>query len=112
MARSLLIVQSNPVPGQEAEFDRWFTEQHLADVVQLDGFAGGVLLRKSAFQRNEQGAAHPFRNLAVYELEGDPAVGVAALDSAGASGRMQLSPTLAQVRLSVVYDQLAEVRRR
>jgi len=38
MAKYLLLVTSNPVEGRDAEYNRWYTEEHLRDVLKLDGF--------------------------------------------------------------------------
>lgn len=111
MARSLLLVHSNPAQGHEAEFDEWFVQHHLADVVALEGFRAGTFLRKADFQRNSAGLAHPFRNLAVYELDDPPDTGVQALDAASRLGALRLNPSLASHRLTVVYDVVSRIER-
>jgi hypothetical protein len=38
--RYIYFVFSNPLPGQEAEFNDWYLNTHLGDLVQLAGFTG------------------------------------------------------------------------
>jgi len=37
MAKYVFVVMTNAVAGQEAEFNRWYDEEHLADVLKLPG---------------------------------------------------------------------------
>jgi hypothetical protein len=62
----ILVVLSRPVPGREAEFNRWYTERHLADVLGLDGF---VAARRYEFvpSRLSGSVDHPY--MAIYEVE-------------------------------------------
>lgn len=107
MPSSLCIVQTNAVPGREAEFDDWYTEQHLADVLALPGFASAQRFRMSSVQRDAAAAAYPYRYLASYELSGDPRAALDALAAAVADG-MYLSPAMEGQRTTVVYDAITD----
>jgi hypothetical protein len=37
MSRHYLLALTNAVPGQDAELNRWYDEQHLADVLKVPG---------------------------------------------------------------------------
>ncbi len=39
------VVRSNPVPGRDADYNRWYTEEHLADVVSVPGFVSAQRFR-------------------------------------------------------------------
>ena len=77
MAKYRLIVLSEPVEGREAEFNDWYSNQHLADVVAVPGFSAGQ--RFKLVQRCE--GEFKQRYLAIYEIEAD--------DYAGAVQEMQ-----------------------
>lgn len=40
MARYVMIARSNAVAGKEAEFNRWYDEQHMPDMMAIPGFVG------------------------------------------------------------------------
>ena len=50
MARFTYTVLSRAVPGREEEFIKWYTEQHLVDVLKMPGVVSGKLYRLD-FQR-------------------------------------------------------------
>jgi len=50
MARYVVIVLSNSVEGNEEEYKRWYSEQHIPDILQVPGFASGKLLPATALQ--------------------------------------------------------------
>jgi hypothetical protein len=43
--RYAMLVLANPVPGLEQEFNDWYTNTHMGDLVQLDGWAGAQRFR-------------------------------------------------------------------
>jgi len=68
MARHLLVVRTNPLEGKEDEFNRWYSETHIREVVQIPGFESAQRFRRSADQIREP---DEFAYLALYELETD-----------------------------------------
>jgi hypothetical protein len=65
MAAYTLVVMSNPVAGREDEYNDWYTNQHLGDVLRIEGF--------SAARRFEVSEGHsaPHKYMALYEMETD-----------------------------------------
>jgi len=61
-------VYSNPMPGKEAEFNDWYTNVHLAEVLQIDGFLSAQRFRLAEPQVVDD---QPYRYMAMYEIEGD-----------------------------------------
>ncbi len=62
----LHIVQTSPTPGREDEFNEWYENVHVPEVLRMPGFLSG--------QRFRLAAEDPFsgpRYLAVYEIESD-----------------------------------------
>lgn len=76
---TLYVVKTNAVPGREAEFDRWYDEIHLPEVLALEGFRAAQRFRLAAMQvQSEQ--AHGW--LALYEIDDDVETVLANLRSA------------------------------
>jgi len=67
MARFLLMVYSSPKAGQEQDYHTWYQQQHLDDVVALEGFVGASRYAPVAMPGLEEGN----RFLAVYEIEAE-----------------------------------------
>jgi antibiotic biosynthesis monooxygenase (ABM) superfamily enzyme len=76
----LMIVLSNVKDGQEEEFNRWYTDEHIVDVVEkLPGFASAQRYELSPGQPD----AEEYRYLVVYRIPED------RLDEARASQAYQ-----------------------
>lgn len=58
---------SEPVPGREAEFERWYQDVHLPELIVLDGFVAAQRYRRVRVL----GAAQSWPHMAVYEIETD-----------------------------------------
>jgi hypothetical protein len=81
VGRHLMVVLSNSKPGQEDEFNRWYSQVHVLDTInKLDGF-----LSAQRFELADLDGAPPcpYRYLAIYEIEEDQ------LDTAYAQFRWQ-----------------------
>lgn len=90
MARYSYLVISNPTAGQEAEFNRWYTEQHLPDVLKVPGF-----IAAQRFELAQEKCALPGRYVAIYEIESNDAhTALAALQEAVDRGEMLISDAL------------------
>jgi hypothetical protein len=63
MAKGKLLALSNAVAGREDEFNTWYDQQHLPDLLRVPGVV--------AAQRYK-GVVGKWSYLAVYELDGDP----------------------------------------
>ncbi|MFQ5381209.1 MAG: hypothetical protein ACE5EF_06260 [Dehalococcoidia bacterium] len=68
MARHLLVVRTNPQEGKEEEFNRWYSETHIREVVGIPGFASAQRFRQAEAQIQEP---DEFGYLALYEIETD-----------------------------------------
>ncbi len=99
----LFLVFSNPVKGREEEFERWYTGQHVADVVNAAGFDTGRRFRLSG--------DGPHRYLALYQVSCDnPAANAEALHKAMESGNLKMSDSFdyetAKAMIYVVHSPL------
>jgi hypothetical protein len=65
MSKHIFAVLTNPVEGREAEFNAWYDDRHLHDILKLP-----VLISAQRFRLSpEQIAATPYRYLVLYEIE-------------------------------------------
>ncbi len=81
MGTSYLIHFTNPAEGREDEYNDWYSNRHIKDVVGLDGFAAA---QRFAFTPANVAAESPYRYLAIYEATGNIAAAEADLAAAGA----------------------------
>lgn len=103
--KSLFVVKSNPVPGRESEFNRWYTDIHLPEVIQIEGFQSA-----QRFQLNKNqvqpGQSHTY--LAIYEIDSENVA--ATLDNLNKATRLTKSYALDQVSMDIsVFDSIADV---
>jgi hypothetical protein len=70
MTNYKFIVLTDPVAGQEDEYNNWYTNRHLDDVVGLEGFAAAQRFRFIDPDRDSDEPA-PTRYLAIYDVSED-----------------------------------------
>jgi hypothetical protein len=68
--RALFLVFTKPVDGMEDEYNRWYDEVHIHDVVKVPGVVSAQ--RYEVAHPGPAGGEPTHRYLAVYELEGKP----------------------------------------
>jgi hypothetical protein len=68
MARHLLVVHSRPTEGREDDYNRWYDETHLPDVLKVEGFVSAKRFRA---QPSIDGGLPEFPYLALYEIEAE-----------------------------------------
>jgi hypothetical protein len=96
MAKQILVVVSNSTPGQDDEYNRWYTEQHLDDVLRVPGVVAAQRF-KVAFD-GAKSLLGPY--LAIYEIEtddskpADPKAIFDAMAKAGEAGLMPMTPAI------------------
>lgn len=89
MAKHLLVVFTNAAEGRDDEFNRWYDEVHLGDVLSVEGFVAAQRFELTGMA----GSSSPHRYLALYEIETDDIDAV--VERLGASGgTMVLSDAL------------------
>lgn len=97
-----LMVQSYPSsPFRIDEFNQWYDEVHVPEVVSLDGFVGATRLSPA----DPDGGAY----VVLYELEGDPHQAVENVKAAAAAGKLHMSDVLSmgpipQMRIMQVHS--------
>lgn len=77
----LYVVMTNAVEGKDAEFNEWYDNQHIDDVLRVPGFVSAQRFR---IVTDPDTGPCPQRYLSLYELETDdlPAAHKALVDAA------------------------------
>ena len=109
MPRYTMLVSTSPVDGREGEYNDWYDNRHLGDVLSLEGFVSAQRFRLAEAEP-EQKATH--RYLAIYEVEA-PSVEAAGkvLVEGFTSGRIPVSDALAPSSVEMVYFEAITDRR-
>ncbi|KTR81933.1 DUF4286 family protein [Novosphingobium fluoreni] len=91
MPKATLIVLSNPVAGREAEYNDWYTNQHLDDVLKVPGIIGATRLKL----QGDLGTDITWRYCALYDVDhADPAEILSELNARSGTDRMPLNDAL------------------
>lgn len=65
----ILLVFSNPTDGREEEFNRWYSEHHLDEILAIEGFKKAQRFELADAKMTRDTPAAPYRYLALYEIE-------------------------------------------
>ena len=65
-AKSLIFVLTNPLPGKEDEFNEWYTNTHLPEVVAVKGY---ISARRYKLSKDQMFADQRYRYMVIYEVE-------------------------------------------
>lgn len=107
MPRYKMMVFSDPTEGREEDYNDWYQNIHLKDLVNIDGVQSA---RRFRFARNMmKGDAHSY--LAIYEIETDNIDGVLAeLGRAAGEGRIRMSDVIdTEGTSALVYEEFGPV---
>jgi hypothetical protein len=74
MTKYTFVVMTNATPGKDAEFNEWYSKQHIPDVLNVPGFVGAQRFRLSGTQLGGN-TNKPYKYLALYEIETDDLAG-------------------------------------
>jgi hypothetical protein len=99
MGRHLLIVYTNPVEGEEDEYNKWYDETHVPDLIAIPGVASAQRLQLTPLPGAGDGPAHKY--LALYEIDGDPAAVMTELGQRVGSGEISMSSALDTSKMSL-----------
>ncbi|MGH7246992.1 MAG: hypothetical protein ACREH9_02715, partial [Pseudomonadota bacterium] len=68
MAKYTFIVLTNPTAGKEAEYNQWYNQTHVPDVLNVPGM---VCAQRFKLANAQMGRNNPYNYLAIYEIETD-----------------------------------------
>ena len=90
--RYVMLVFANPIPGKEAEFNDWYSNTHMGDLVQLDGWMGAQRFRivtNVSPRPSAAGYAHGY--LIIWDIEdSEAAAPLGRMTAAIAGGKSRL----------------------
>lgn len=92
MEKYVVMIKSNAAPGRDADYEDWYNNIHLDEILRLPGFVSGRQFRV----RNENGVEHSaFSHVALFEIESeDVDATLGNLRSTFTSGAMTLTDAL------------------
>jgi hypothetical protein len=104
--RYVFVVLTNPVEGREDDYNDWYTNQHLPDLLRIDGFISAQRFELTEVQRLTQ-FPHPYKYAAFYEIETDDLQATCDLMGKHAeSGLMPSTDAIAHERIGSIYEQI------
>ncbi|MBV1879198.1 MAG: hypothetical protein KUG79_16270 [Pseudomonadales bacterium] len=104
MSNHTLLVLTNPVVGKEKEYNDWYSNTHIQDIVAIPGFVSAQRFKLSDAQMADAG---PYKYLAIYEVEGDPAAALDALKAA--TPNIEMSDALNTALGAHMFSAITEV---
>jgi hypothetical protein len=102
MTKGVLAVQTVPAAGRDDDYNEWYNEVHLMEILKIAGFTSARRFRKV------HGEGMPY--LAIYEVEADDLEAAeASIGKAAGAGELFISDALDQGTAQVtLYEQIAE----
>jgi hypothetical protein len=105
VARYLFVVNSNPAEGREQEYNEWYSKRHIADLLALPGVVSARRFVLADAQLSD--AEHPFKYLALYEVETDDLQDfIGLLISRSGTEAMPISTALSRTTSAVLWKEL------
>lgn len=104
--RKLYLVFSNPAEGREQEFNEWYDNVHVPDVLSMPGMLSAQRFELFVAELNKVEGGMPLpphRYLTVYEMEGDVDATMAKIGEAVLSGAMSMSDSLDLASTAMSY---------
>lgn len=107
MTKYKLFVFTDPVAGEEDEYNEWYTNRHVHDVASMPGFVSG---QRFKLVRNLMGEATN-TYLAVYDIESNSVdEDIAEMFNAAGSDRMPTCDSLDMTRVqSFLFEEITPV---
>ncbi len=106
MGKYILLVQSNATDGRDAEYNEWYDNVHLREVLEVQGFEAA---QRFAVHGESLAGTLDHRYLAIYEIETDDPQGALDALQAAVGARMAMSDAIDLASVSaVLYSALGE----
>ena len=106
--RYKMVVFTNAVEGQDKDFNDWYQNTHLKQIVSIKPF---VAAQRFRFNTSiVPGGPDPARYMAIYDIETDD-IGAALneMNDLAASGRMPLPDSMDKHIVGAVYEEFGEI---
>ena len=107
MAKYMFLILANAAEGRDGEFNEWYDNQHIGDVLKIPGFVSA-----QRFTAVKSGPSAPFGYMTLYEVETDDVAATQAAVVAAAGGpAMPMSSSLDTSNLIATYFQANGAKR-
>jgi len=104
--KTYYLVYSNPVEGMEEEYNQWYNNVHLKEVLQIEGFIAAQRFELTSAQLVEE---QEYKYLAMYEIDSDDVEGTKQRLIDAASW-LEMSPAL-DLKLHVsIFKSITEIK--
>ncbi|MBV9843303.1 MAG: hypothetical protein JOY99_17500 [Sphingomonadaceae bacterium] len=101
----IFVVLTNATEGDDDDFNGWYSDQHIPDVLAVPGFIAAQRFKVAA---ETAGKASPWRYLSLYEVAPeDLDASMAELQARAGGEKMPLSPTLANDVYATLFSRAA-----
>jgi hypothetical protein len=105
MTRFSFVVYSNPAEGREHEYNDWYSNQHVKELLAIPGVTAARRFKISATQLGEP--ATPYRYLAIYDIEAEDVQSfIKEMMLRNANGTLTASPAMSSDVLPVFWEAL------
>jgi hypothetical protein len=105
VARYLFVVNSNPAEGREQEYNDWYSNRHIADLLALPGVVSARRFVLDSMQLAD--VPQHFKYLALYEIETDDVQDfIGQLRSRSGSESMPISTALSTTVSAILWKEL------
>jgi hypothetical protein len=103
-----MVVFTNAIEGKDKDFNDWYQNTHLAQIVSIKSF---VQAQRFRFHTSiVPGSPDSARYMAIYDIETDDInASLGAMNELAVSGRMPLPDSMAQPIVGAVYEDFGEV---
>lgn len=100
-----MVVLTNPVPGREEEYNDWYDNRHIPDVLAVPGFVGAQRFKLVV---NPGGGEAQWQYYAIYQMEtNDPEGAIDDVLARWCTEKMPNSDSLDQTLFFGVYEAIA-----
>jgi len=100
-----MVVLTNAAPGKDHEFNDWYTNTHLREVLAIPGFVSA-----QRFTMVRPLAEHPFKYCAIYDLEtDDPEATVQEMMRRNGTDQLHSPVAMDSNAYAVVYEAITPV---
>jgi hypothetical protein len=104
------VVFTNAVPGREEEFNDWYSNTHIPDLLRVPGIQAAQRFRRSTQQRTA--GPHSWEYLALYQCDAaEPKAVTDAIQSRIGTPQMTMSDACAEARYSCYFEPITELMR-
>lgn len=107
MPKYLLLAMNNAVEGRDVEFNDWYSNQHLKDVLKIPGIVSAQRYTLSPVQR--MAPPFPWTYFAIYEVEtSDLKATMDALSARVGTANMPMSDAIHEIRQSFILQAITD----